>query len=194
MEYLKTLQLGDRASVNKTMIVLHRRLYQQVLRFVKKSKGTSLDAEDVFQEGLLALYMSARKGDLPSYTDVEAYLFGICRNTWLQKLKKAKDVVEIDEESKSMKLEEVVVFKMMKKEEVQEVRRLMGKMGGACKEVLIDYYFHRNRMNEIAEKMGYSSGQVAKNKKSSCIKKLRKLMMDSEFFSSRFGKKQNKNV
>lgn len=186
VEYLKTLQYGDQINVNKTLSHLHQQLFNQVRRFVRKSKGTSLDAEDVFQDGLLALYKLARRGDLQPSTDIEAYLFTICKNLWIQELRKKRTLIDVEEKNQLFKTEEVAIFNMMKEEEQQEVRRLMGLLGEGCRKVLVNYYYKRMRMREIAEEMNYSSDQVAKNRKSGCMKKLKELMMNSPVFKNQF--------
>ena len=88
VEYLQALQYGDQINVNNALSLLHRQLFQQVRRFIKKSKGTTLDAEDVFQDGLLALYKLVRRGGLKPSTDIEAYLFAICKKFMVTGTKK----------------------------------------------------------------------------------------------------------
>jgi len=50
---------------------------------------------------------------------------------------------------------------------------MIGLLKGDCQRVLKMYYYERLRMSEIARKMGYLNDQVAKNKKSSCLRKLK---------------------
>ena len=80
----------------------------------------------------------------------------------------------MEEKTDLFKTDEVAIFNMMKEEEQSEVRRLMEQLGEGCRKVLVSYYYKRMRMREIAENMGYSSEQVAKNRKSDCMKKTEK--------------------
>jgi len=56
---------------------------------------------------------------------------------------------------------------------------LLESLGGNCKRILVLYYFDRLKMKEIAEVMNFANDQVAKNKKSSCLKKLKAKISES---------------
>ena len=181
-EIIDQLQHGEYHKVDEALTYLHRRVYKQVTIFINKYYGTSNDAEDVFQDGLLSIYKLARRGSLDENTNVEAYLFAICRNLWFQQLRKKREVISLEDNMLDFEVKEVALFKLMKQEEKKEIFHLLNQMGENCRKVLIDFYYKRVRMREIAERMGYSSEQVAKNRKSECLKKLRKLVHNSPLF------------
>ncbi|MBD0257043.1 MAG: sigma-70 family RNA polymerase sigma factor, partial [Cytophagales bacterium] len=54
---------------------------------------------------------------------------------------------------------------------------LLGTLGEGCREMLLGFYYERKSMQELAGAMGYASEAVAKNKKASCLKKLRDLVL-----------------
>jgi len=181
-EIIDILRRGEYHEVDRILTYLHKRVYRQVKTFIGKYYGTTNDAEDVFQDGLLSIYKLARRGDLNQDTNAEAYLFAICKNLWFQQLRKKREIVSLEDNLTDFKVKEVGLFRMMKQEEKKEIFRLLEQMGENCRNVLIDFYYRRVRMREIAERMGYSSEQVAKNRKSECLKKLRKLMHTSPVF------------
>ena len=57
--------------------------------------------------------------------------------------------------------------------------KLLESLGKDCKRVLVLYYYERLKMKEIAGIMNFANDQVAKNKKSSCLKKLKSIVSES---------------
>ncbi len=175
-EIIEQLQFGNSQSVDKALIYLHRQVYRTVVSFVKKYKGSDADCEDLFQDGLVALYRLAKDGKLKKdATNVEAYLYTICRNLWYKQLQKRKETVEVDENANSVPIEELALYSLMEEEKKAAIDQLLSRIGDSCKRLLVYYFYDRLRLKQIAELMDYASEQVAKNKKSECMKKLRTL-------------------
>ena len=63
-------------------------------------------------------------------------------------------------------------------DKLKQVEACMVKMGNPCKTLLELYYYHKCRMIEIAERLGYNTADVAKNQKAKCMKRLRKLLVN----------------
>lgn len=57
-------------------------------------------------------------------------------------------------------------------------RQVVKEMGDPCKTVLNLYYWQRKSMREIAILMNYQNEQVAKNRKSKCMKTLKELLRE----------------
>ena len=62
---------------------------------------------------------------------------------------------------------------VLKNEESNLVAQMLDQIGKDCKQILLFFYFEKNKMSEIANKMNLANEQVAKNKKSNCMKKLK---------------------
>ncbi len=175
-EILHRLQFGESNEVDQALSHLHRKVYQMVVRFVKRYRGESADAEDVFQDGLVALYKLARQGKLPSDVNVDAYLFSICKNLWFKQLNKRKETVDLEKVAFDLPVEEVQLFSLLSEERQSLIEQLFLHLGEGCKKILTYYYYDRLRMKRIAELMEYANEQVAKNKKSNCMKRLKELL------------------
>lgn len=175
-EILRQLQYGQSNEVDAALSHLHRQMYLMVVRFVKRYRGGQADAEDVFQDGLVALYKLARQGKLAHDVNVEAYLFSICKNIWFKYLKKRKETVELDKVAYDLPVAEVQLFSLLSEERQSLIEQLLSRLGESCKKILTYYYYDRLRMKRIAELMEYANDQVAKNKKSNCMKGLKELL------------------
>lgn len=67
--------------------------------YILKNNGTEADAQDIFQEALLAVFQKANAGKLQITGEFQPYLFAVCRNLWLMQLRKRsqKRVTNMDE-------------------------------------------------------------------------------------------------
>ena len=172
-ELIQLLQNSKQQELDQTFTYLYRQMYKQVAHFIGKYKGSPEEMEDVFQDGLIALLKLARRGSLAEDLNVEAYLFSICKNLWFKQLQKKKSFINPEDLQMAAPVEEVPLYGLMKKEEQLAILNLLEQIGTDCRKVLMYYYYDRFRMKKIAELMGYASEQVAKNRKSECMKKLR---------------------
>ncbi|MEO1263065.1 MAG: sigma-70 family RNA polymerase sigma factor [Bacteroidota bacterium] len=178
-EIIVQLQFGNDRTVDNALLYLHRRVYRKVVAFVKKYKGSDADGEDLFQDGMVALHKLARRGKLKRDTNVEAYLYTICRNIWYKQLKKRKETFALDENINSLPVEEVTLYSIMENEKKAAIDQLLSRLGESCKQLLVHYFYDRLKLKNVAELMGYASEQVAKNKKSECMKKLKTLVAEN---------------
>ena len=156
----------------------------QVARFILLNSGKPEDVDDIFQDGLIALYKLAKKDQIGKVANVEAYLYSICRNLWLRRLQRDKKEVELTEVQEAIPTEEVSLSRLLSEERRLALDKLIDQLGDSCRQVLILYYYDRLSMKEIAEQMGFSGDQVAKNKKSNCLKKLREIILNSPHYRS----------
>ncbi|GJM32194.1 MAG: hypothetical protein DHS20C18_11950 [Saprospiraceae bacterium] len=186
-DIIHQLKSSSNKEVDGAISYLHQRTFQSVWRFIKKNSGHFADAEDVFQEGLLAFYKLVRQGKIEETVKVEAYLFSICRNLWLKQLNKKKDTTEWESVPPLESAEDLQLDGLLKIERKEVLDKVMQQLGEKCREILIYYYYDRMRMKNIAELMGLSNEQVAKNKKSGCMKKMRNLVLEQPFYKTYFG-------
>ena len=150
---------------------------------VINNNGDSQDGEDIFQDGMIVLFNQARKEDFKLRCTIKTYLYSICRNLWLKKLRKSKRIVELTDSIKQfVTVDESQLETLEVTEEKEIVANYIGQLSEGCQEVLKYYYFDRKKMSEIAEIMGLANEQGAKNKKSVCMKKLKSMMKDSIHF------------
>ena len=175
-QLLDALSSSNAALVDNALSFLHHQTFATVSRFVKRYRGTQADAEDTFQDGLVALYKLAATGKLNPDVNFEAYLFSICKNLWFKQLQKNKEGIKLDKVELDLPIEEVQLFSILSKERQTIIENLLNHLGEDCKKILTYYYYDRLRMKRIAELMGYANEQVAKNKKSNCMKKMKEIL------------------
>jgi len=149
-------------------------LYQQageaIIQFVQSNSGNKEDAEDVLQEGLHRMIVNIRNGEFNQKSTVKTYLFSICRNIWIGRLRRANKWREIQK-----LLSTSSVYSPSIELENQQRSELIAKalkgVNQGCRNVLTLWAFGYS-MREIARKSGYKNAEMAKKKKHLCMKKL----------------------
>ncbi|MEM8908048.1 MAG: sigma-70 family RNA polymerase sigma factor [Bacteroidota bacterium] len=173
---IQQLVSGDSTENDKALRYLYEKMYTIVKRFILNNNGNTTDVDDVFQDALIAFYKLAKRGKLKAQLNVEAYIYSVCRNMWLKQLKRQKRERPISEEMETIPIDESVIRTMMDTERKALLDQVLQQLGEKCQTTLYYYYYERLSMKEVSEKMGYANEQVAKNKKSACMKKLRALI------------------
>lgn len=167
-----------------------RAMYQQffagVEAFIIGNSGSSADAEDTFQDALVAVFNNLRSGNFQLQSSLKTYVFSISRNLWLNKLRRQGRMVNITTEHEQIEIPENQMNVLEKGERSEIIANLIEKMGEECRQLLLYFYFDRFRMKRIMELMGFSSEQVTKNKKSRCMKKLRAMAEEDVIFKDFF--------
>jgi len=182
-ELMYLLRSSRQSNNDKGFRFMYSNYLGMVQNVVLNNSGDVQEAEDIFQDGLIVLFNQAKKKDFELRCTVKTYLYSICRNLWLKKLRKSSRMVELTETVKQFVTVEESQLKTLEiTEEKEIVANYLNQLSEGCQKILKYFYFERRRMTEIAELMGLANEQGAKNKKSMCMKKLKSLMKDSKHF------------
>ncbi len=165
--YIEAIVKGDAILIDR----LYKKTYPQIRNFILKNKGNIADAEDIFQNALIQITVRYIKDKHVITGNIEAYVFTICKNLWRRKFRKknpisTEDMIfEIkDDDSESA----LATLEQMRWELFQEKLK---EVKGKCAEVL-KMFFAKVSNTEIAERMGYDSEVVARQKVYKCKKNL----------------------
>ena len=85
-KYIDALLKNDSALLDE----LYTKFSGKIKNMVLQNNGAEADAADIFQEALLSIYNTAKKGDFTLTCPFEAFLYRICNNKWLNELNKRK--------------------------------------------------------------------------------------------------------
>ena len=171
---VERLKKGDQAVIRQ----LYQMAYPQCASFVKNNTGTTNDAEDFFQEALVQLYKNVHKAGFELKSHIKTYLYAITRNLWLNELRKRsksglKLIMDDPETNYVLPQEDMI----LEKEEAEKKHDLIGEMllqvQGGCKGVLIDFYYKKLSLKEIAKKYNFTD-QYAKKRRYKCMEAFKK--------------------
>lgn len=175
-ELLQWLRLG-RQEAYQRLYQLH---YPMVRFLVIQNSGSTEEADDVFQDGLMVLLNKVRNGEFQLTASLKTFIYAVCRNIWLKRLKEKGKTKLIDfeqpielptEEEQPVEDNDVIV---------QQLRVCLEAIGDSCRKILERFYYFRMSMEEIAAELGYTNADNVKNQKYKCILRLRKLMEEKK--------------
>ena len=179
-EIIRMLQSSVREEEDAALVFLHRQLYPMTKQFILNHGGAKEDAEDVLQEAMIAFFKMTRMRKLPERVKVEAYLFTICKNKWYRKAKANSrlDTSTLSDTSFDIPDEDIKIKATIEDEKEYFLNILRHRLGTICYKVLVYFYYENRKMKEIAQLLSYSNEQVAKNKKSQCMGKLKDIVQE----------------
>ena len=159
---------------------LYRENQTTILAFIQENNGSLEEAKDVFQEGILILYKQLKAQKFRGESQLNTYLFSICRYLWYHKLKKESrraDLLAQQEDLPSPS--HIDPYRRMQDEEQRALMMaLFQQIGDKCRQVLLYSLYYDYAMKEIAEEMGFKSDQIARNKKHRCLGRLKKVLAE----------------
>ena len=166
---------------------LYRKFSEKIKWMIIRNNGTETDAADIFQEALLSIYHKAKTGGFTLTCPLDAFLYLICKNKWLNTLnkKKTQKVTITDTEGYSnigednFKLAENCVLEQERRDLLTEK---LAEMGESCKKIL-RLSWSGMPMDEVAKQLDVTYAYVRK-KKSECMARLITLVKQSPKFNA----------
>ncbi len=160
---------------NKTFLFLYQKYQASILRMVQKNNGNAEDALDIFQEGVIALWTNIQKGkfQLQDKARISTYLYALCRNIWISRLRKKKMTHSIDE-NPNLEIADEVNEMEEQHDRISELEQHFRKLGDACRQMLKLFYYQKASMKEIAVAMEVTE-KTAKNNKYRCMQQLKSI-------------------
>ena len=176
-QLLKMLRSSDPLEENKALKSLYTSCYPKIRHYVVTNSGNEEDAKDLFQEVLQTAWTHIKEGRKIT-VQLCTYLYAIAKNSWLNKLRRNKFKGELpdEQEMKNWTTEEDILQKLQEDETAQKLKFALERLGEVCRRILILRYAQGWTSNDIAEDLGYGSGQVIRNKLGSCKQKLLDLL------------------
>lgn len=166
-------QRGNGSAISK----LYDTYCPEFIAFACGSFSVSRDtATDIYQESFIALYQNIQSGKLTNFSvSLKSYLFHIGKH----KLMNLHRNVSTHRHEQIGDLHFNIAHgespDWLRKQEITYEAVL--QMREPCSTVLTLYYWEKQSMAEIARRMEYKNEQVAVNRKSLCMKKLKQYLI-----------------
>ena len=171
---------GLRAGEKTVMKEIYDQFFTKVKVFVLQNKGSVTDAEDVFHNALIQLYIRLKNRQLVIKSSFEAYLFTTCKNLWRRELNKKRvtksKVIELEDK------ETENAFALLEQEQWELYIEKFQLLSENCRKVLT-FLFNGTSYDEIVKIFSYSSKVVARQRVFKCKAKLTKLIQEDAKFS-----------
>lgn len=170
-KYIQALVQNDTVMLEE----LYQKFSQKIKWMIVRNNGTEADAADVFQEALVSIYNKAKTGDFILTCPLDAFLYLICKNLWINLLNKKKNqkVTFTDTEGfnnigeDSFRLAEESILKQERSNLLMEK---LAELSESCRNIL-RLSWSGLPMDEVAKKLNVTYAYVRK-KKSECMARL----------------------
>jgi RNA polymerase sigma factor (sigma-70 family) len=152
--------------------------YTLLKTYVCQNNGNEADAEDIFQEVVVAFINMIHQNKFRAESSIKTFLFALNRNMWLNELKKrgrAEKRNTVFEQAKEID-EAGIAVTIAQHESQKQILAVVASLGETCKKILLAFYYDNLSMKEILTTLHYESEQVVRNKKYKCLKQLEQLL------------------
>jgi len=170
---------------NLILQYIYKQYYYNINYFIRKNQGSEDDASDIFQEAIIIIYRKIKENDLVfEKSSFKGYLFSVCRFLWLKQLEKRRiekekliDSLPYHEDLYDDNFNELVE----KNERYGLYQKHFSTLSTDCQK-LLQLFFEKVSLKEIAKVMGYKSEKYAKKRKFKCKELLiSRIKQDAEF-------------
>ena len=160
--------------LDRAIQFLYRQFSGAIRSFIMSYGGNEQDADDVFQETVIAFLDSVKKGKYRQESSVKTFLASVARHIWFNDLKKKEraGIREKKYESARDQHEMDISHQIGDVEQRRQLRELLTQLGEPCHKLLHLFYYENLPMKEIVEHLPYENEQVVRNKKYKCLQQL----------------------
>ncbi len=168
-KYIQSLRAGDYSLLS----VIYQKEAAHIRQWVCRNQGSVTDAQDVFQETIVALYQKATDPDFVLTCPMGALLFSIARNKWLTVLrqKKREDKVRLLEEARyEEKADTQSLLEAVEEEAIQQQKlaKTFRQLSETCQK-LLQLLAKGLATVEVVTQMGMTDTNTLYRRKHACI-------------------------
>lgn len=176
-DFIQAILTGNRADLSR----MYATIFPAIRKLVQDYGGSEADAQDVFQDATIVIYEKAQNPDFQLTSQFSTFFIGICRNLWMsRRQKKSASEVTIPEEAKYM-ADESLEIDLLQVERGKLFYKALRELGEDCQK-LLQLFFQKNSMEDIAAAMGFGSEGYARRRKSQCKDRLVELVKHAPEF------------
>ena len=169
VELIAAISAGK--DLNDAIRSIYRQHSEAVSSFIIHYGGSEQDADDIFQETVVAFIDIVKKGKYRMEASIRTFLASIARNYWFNELKKRGRSGHRDRQFEMGRDQDEadVSQHMAELERKRQLRELVEQLGESCRKVLLLFYYENLSMKEIVNHLPYENEQVVRNKKYKCL-------------------------
>jgi len=168
---------GLKQDVRGSYAELYKDYFGMVKYLITNNNGTAEDASDVFQDVVIVLFEMVNKKSFQLTSALSTLVYSIARNIWFKELRGKRENVAFKDFEKFLEVEEEDVMKEENEMRIEMMEESIQEMGDPCKTILVQFYYLKKRMKEIAENLNYKTADHAKAQKYKCLQRLRQMVV-----------------
>ena len=172
--------IREKKTLNQAILSIYQQYSDTVSSFIIHYGGSEQDAQDVFQETVVAFIDIVKNGKFRMEASIKTFLVSIGRNIWFNELRKKErsgqreKTYENTRNQKEMDVSEYIGDRELK----QQLSELLSQLGEPCRKILLLFYYENLSMKEMLDHLPYENEQVIRNKKYKCLLQLTEIIKD----------------
>ena len=159
-----------------------RQLYQEfpkIKSLVIQSGGTKELAQEIFNDSLVLLIEKIQQPNFELTAKMTTYLYGINRFLMKNELRKQKKFnYELEWNDTLILNQEDLAYDFEKEKQLTRLEKILDTISDKCKQIFRLFYYQKENMATIAQKLGFGSVNSAKTQKYKCIEKASKIALE----------------
>jgi len=173
--------LAFREGNHKLLEELYQKHAPQISKWVQRNSGSADDAQDVFQEAILALHQKAADSSFILTCPIGALIFQISKNKWLNQLRKKNKETEVrivEQERYSYEGDILPTLEAVEEAEIrhQKLDQTFKQLSEICQK-LLSLLAKGVSSTEAAAKLGMSNANTVYRRKNACGARWRSLYL-----------------
>ena len=163
---------GIRREDRKILERIYKVFYPAVRHYVTSNNGNEHDAQDIFQDSLVIVYLKVKKSPPVLTCSFGTYLFSINKYLWYREFRRshmhARSMLNPDE---LIDYENNFMNDYIRMEKRKLVLDHFNEMGESCQK-LLSLFIQNTPVERITKIMGFSTDQYTRNRRTNCKEKL----------------------
>jgi len=162
------------------LTMVYEKHKEYCVNFMKSMFDDSDEIKDIYQDAVIVFYEKAINPGFTLTCSIQTYLNSICRNQVLVRFAHSKKYILSNVASNKEYLENLTDWfddsNLVKDERIIALKGVLAEMkesASKCYDILVRYFYRNQSMNKIAEALGYTNADNAKNQKYRCQEKLK---------------------
>lgn len=155
---------------------LYRREFPKIKYYILKNSGSLEDAQDVFQESVIALFRYVKLGKFDETKSIGGFLYVVGSNAWKKAnrspMKTEELHIDVMPDGEKNNIEET----LFSEETSNMIQHLFNQIGENCKKLMLISIYDNKTHKEIADEMGYTSTDAVKTRYYKCKQKIIKIL------------------
>lgn len=178
-QYLEALCAGNSSLLNE----VYRKHSREVMLWVLKNNGDADDAQDLFQDALMAIYDRYCGRDFQLSGAFGALLMTVCRRKWFDRLSQKKreegvrnaEMERYTEETPEWEAAEEAMLQQKRQECLSQVFELLSEQ---CRKLLSLITADETPVEQIAQQLGMANANAVYQSKHRCTARWRQLFYE----------------
>jgi len=138
---------------------------------ILSSGGDEMIAREIFHDSLILIIEKVNKPDFELTAKLSTFLYGINRFLWKNELRKRRRSPELEWKDTLILTADEIGYNEEKEEKIKILEKVLNQVTEKCKKIFELFYFKKESMAAIANKLNFSSINSAKTQKYKCMEK-----------------------